>query len=172
MDSIGFLKMQFPHYKSDRDGSNHCPGSSDILVAVFMHPALRSQIRRYGSDCDCNEFGKRQQNAVAVLLESMLEGAHLRKEIDRMMIRSHQPSVQCEFIRLSLPTRLTSSISMVDGSPVRLGRQPPKMFLPTQKSHNHSGQTNQAAEELKAQMKSNPAGRVRGGAANITAEVP
>lgn len=76
--------------------------------------------------------------------------AYPRKGIDRMINRrategatpqivlppdsppSQQPSVQRESTHQSLPSRLTSSINggdMVDRSPLRLGRKPPKLSV-------------------------------------------
>ncbi|KXJ75744.1 hypothetical protein RP20_CCG011133 [Aedes albopictus] len=176
-DIISFLKVHFPHYELylTETGQIAAPDHFYIFSLLLFFSCVRHPERFFQQIC--NGFDKPQQYAVTAFLKSMLEGAHLRKEIDRMMIRraiqdampqtmlppdtppsssSQQPSsVQRESARLSLPSRLASSVSsggdMVDGSPLRLGRQPPKISPPTPKTIILDERTKQL-KELKAQL--------------------
>ncbi|XP_021697321.1 nuclear mitotic apparatus protein 1 isoform X2 [Aedes aegypti] len=171
---ISFLRQHFPHYELylTETGQIAAPDHFYIFSLLLFFSCVRHPERFFQQIC--NGFDKPQQYAVTAFLKSMLESAQMRQEIDRMMIRRsiqdampqtmlppetppnpNPAPLQRESSRLSLPSRLTSSTvssgDIVDGSPLRLGRQPPKISPPTPKTIILDERTKQL-KELKAQL--------------------
>lgn len=171
---ISFLRQHFPHYELylTETGQIAAPDHFYIFSLLLFFSCVRHPERFFQQIC--NGFDKPQQYAVTAFLKSMLESTQMRQEIDRMMIRRsiqdampqtmlppetppnpNPAPLQRESSRLSLPSRLTSSTvssgDIVDGSPLRLGRQPPKISPPTPKTIILDERTKQL-KELKAQL--------------------
>ncbi|EAT45812.1 AAEL002942-PA [Aedes aegypti] len=172
--SLPAYEQHFPHYELYliETGQIAAPDHFYIFSLLLFFSCVRHSERFFQQIC--NGFDKPQQYAVTAFLKWMLESAQMRQEIDRMMIRRsiqdampqtmlppetppnpNPAPLQRESSRLSLPSRLTSSTvssgDIVDGSPLRLGRQPPKISPPTPKTIILDERTKQL-KELKAQL--------------------
>lgn len=159
---ISFLKEHFPHYELylTETGQIAAPDHFYIFSLLLFFSCVRHSERFFQQIC--NGFGKPQQYAVTAFLKSMWEAAHLRKEIDRMMIRQAIQDAMPQTMmppnttppnhseQHSLPSRLTSGSDILD-SPLRPNKQPPKISPPTPRTIILDEKTKQL-KELKAQL--------------------
>ncbi|XP_055624263.1 centromere-associated protein E isoform X2 [Toxorhynchites rutilus septentrionalis] len=157
---IDFLKEHFPHYELylTESGQIAAPDHFYIFSLLLYFSCVRHPERFF--QLICNGFDKPKQYAVTGFLKFMHEGNHLRKEIDRTMIRKAiqdampkammppsppQPSLQ----QLSQSSRLTSSD--IPDSPLRLNSRLQRISPPTPKTIILDERTRQL-KELKAQL--------------------
>ncbi|XP_055597905.1 uncharacterized protein LOC129747632 isoform X2 [Uranotaenia lowii] len=166
---IRFLEIHFPHFEMYLTETKQiaAPDHFYIFSLLLYFSCVRHPEKFFQQIC--SSFDKHKQHAVTAFLKSMFDANHMRKEVDRAMIKKAiqdamphtmlPPSSSSPKIRpdpksppsnlSSVPSRLLSS-DVLD-SPIRPSRSESRISPPTPKTIILDERTRQL-KELKAQL--------------------